>query len=268
MDQAKEEFKSVMAMHASYYKLFDIDEFYMRLSLPDLAKLDKYVGQPEKWLAALGIIREAMEESGLPYIEAKGEAAFYGPKIDFIIKSAIGTEYAISTNQLDFLATERFDLIYAGVDGAEHPVYVIHRAPLGSHERFIAFLIEHFAGKFPIWLAPIQLMIVPISDKHDMYAGALLDRILNAPVVNGSMGIRAAIDRSSERMQKKLRSATLRQIPIVLVVGENEEKTQTVSVRMRDGTDYVQVETGAFIEILKITIENRDDSILRKSLAA
>jgi threonyl-tRNA synthetase len=267
MEQAKEEFKSVMAMHAAYYKLFDIHEFYMRLSLPDLAKLDKYVDQPEKWMTALGIIREAMQESGLPYIEAKGEAAFYGPKIDFVIKSAIGTENAISTNQLDFLATERFNLTYTGEDGSEHPVYVIHRAPLGSHERFIAFLIEHFAGKFPIWLAPVQLMIVPISEKHDVYAGALLDRVLGLPVVNGTMGVRAAIDRSSERMQKKLRSAALRQIPIVLIVGENEEKSQTVSVRMRDGTDYGQVETGAFTDILKKTIESRDDSIFRNSLA-
>ena len=266
MDQAKAEFKAVMAMHAAYYKLFDIQEFYMRLSLPDLTKLDKYIDQPEKWLAALEIIREAMKESGLPYVEAKGEAAFYGPKIDFIIKSAIGTENAISTNQLDFLATERFNLTYTGEDGAEHPVYVIHRAPLGSHERFVAFLIEHYAGKFPIWLAPIQLIVVPISEKHDAYADAVLDRVLALPIANGSMGIRAEVDHSSERMQKKLRSAALRQIPVVLIVGENEEKSQTVSVRMRDGTDYGQVETENFLNVIKETAEARDDLILRRSL--
>ena len=133
-------------------------------------KLEKYVNEPEKWLAALEIIREAMEESGYRYIEAKGEAAFYGPKVDFMIKSVIGTEYAISTNQLDFLATETFDLNYIGEDGKEHPVYVIHRAPLGSHERFTAFLIEHYAGAFPTWLAPIQARLIPISEKSVDYA--------------------------------------------------------------------------------------------------
>ncbi|HEY4124414.1 MAG TPA: threonine--tRNA ligase, partial [Rhizomicrobium sp.] len=143
-DQAKDEFIRVMRLHARYYDLFDIKDYYMRLSLPDLDKLDKYIDEPQKWLDALSIIRAAMTESGYPFVEAKGEAAFYGPKIDFMIKSAIGTEYTISTNQLDFLATETFDLKYIGEDGGEHPVYVIHRAPLGTHERFTAFLIEHY----------------------------------------------------------------------------------------------------------------------------
>ena len=162
-DQAKDEFIRVMKLHARYYDLLNIKEYYMRLSLPDLDKLDKYVDEPEKWLEALAIIRQAMAESGLHYVEGKGEAAFYGPKIDFMIKSAIGTEYTISTNQLDFLATETFDLKYIGEDGADHPVYVIHRAPLGTHERFTAFLIEHYAGAFPTWLAPVQARVIPIS---------------------------------------------------------------------------------------------------------
>src|SRR6202030_771668 len=121
-------------------------------------------------LAAAEIIRAAMKESGFKFIEAKGEAAFYGPKVDFMIKSVIGTEYAISTNQLDFLATQTFGLAYVGEDGKEHPVYVIHRAPLGSHERFTAFLIEHYAGAFPVWLAPVQARIVPITDRVSEYA--------------------------------------------------------------------------------------------------
>ena len=149
-DQAKEEFIKVMRLHARYYDLMNIKEYHMRLSLPDLGKLDKYVDQPDKWLKALDIIKEAMHESGYAYVEGPGEAAFYGPKIDFMIKSAIGTEYTISTNQLDFLATQTFDLSYVGEDGADHPVYVIHRAPLGTHERFTAFLIEHYAGAFPV----------------------------------------------------------------------------------------------------------------------
>ena len=169
-DQAKEEFIKVMRLHARYYDLMNIKDYYMRLSLPDLDKLDKYVDQPEKWLTALDIIREAMKESGYPFKEVKGEAAFYGPKIDFEIKSVIGTEYTISTNQLDFLATQTFGLTYIGEDGGEHPVYVIHRAPLGTHERFTAFLIEHYAGAFPTWLAPVQARVIPISEKANDYA--------------------------------------------------------------------------------------------------
>jgi threonyl-tRNA synthetase len=266
-DQAKDEFKSVMAMHAAYYKIFDIHEFYMRLSLPDLSKLDKYIDQPKKWVSALAIIREAMGESGLPYVEAKGEAAFYGPKIDFIIKSAIGVEYAISTNQLDFLATERFNLTYTAEDGNDRPVYVIHRAPLGSHERFIAFLIEHYAGKFPIWLAPVQAVIVPISDKHKAYAEEVYNNFREMPVSNGSLGFRVTIDHSAERMQKKLRSAALRQIPLAIIVGENEEQSHTVTVRMRDGTNYGQIEFTAFLSVLKESVEKRDDTVLRTRLA-
>ena len=177
-DQAKDEFIKVMRLHARYYDLMDIKEYYMRLSLPDLDKLDKYVDQPDKWLKALDIIKEAMKESGYAYVEGQGEAAFYGPKIDFMIKSAIGTEYTISTNQLDFLATQTFDLKYIGEDGADHPVYVIHRAPLGTHERFTAFLIEHYAGAFPVWLAPIQVA----GDPHQREGGGLCPKGGGHPV--------------------------------------------------------------------------------------
>src|SRR5947208_3208235 len=166
----------------------------MRLSLTNLDKLDKFVDEPQKWLDALAIIRQAMDESGLKYIEGKGEAAFYGPKIDFMIRSAIGTEYTISTNQLDFLATETFDLKYIGEDGAEHPVYVIHRAPLGTHERFTAFLIEHYAGAFPVWLAPVQARVIPISEKVNEYAQQVVDALFQASVVNGTGGLRVDID--------------------------------------------------------------------------
>ena len=267
VDQAKEEFMNVMHMHADFYNLFGIEQFYMRLSLPDLTKLDKYVDQPEKWLKALDIIRDAMEQSGLPYVEAKGEAAFYGPKIDFIVKSAIGTEYAISTNQLDFLATERFDLNYVAEDGTKKPVYVIHRAPLGSHERFIAFLTEHYAGKFPIWIAPLQLNVLPISEKHNDYASKVLSHINDLKVSNGSLGVRASADMSGERVQKKLKMATLKQIPLSLIVGAEEEETNTVTVRMRDGTNFNQIPLADFSTILRDCLENRDDNILTQKLA-
>src|SRR5256885_14102625 len=204
-DQARDEFIRVLHLHARYYELMGIKEYYMRLSLPDMNKLDKYIDEPEKWIAALDIIKLAMRESGYPYVEGQGEAAFYGPKIDFMIRSAIGTEYTISTNQLDFLATETFDLKYAGEDGAEHPVYVIHRAPLGTHERFTAFLIEHYAGAFPVWLAPIQARVIPITEKVNDYAQQVVETLFAAPVVNGTGGVCGGIDTSRERRHEKKR---------------------------------------------------------------
>jgi len=258
-DQAKEEFIRVMHLHARYYDLFDIKDYYMRFSLPDLDKLDKYVDEPEKWLDAMKIIKQAMDESGYRYVEAKGEAAFYGPKVDFMVKSVIGTEYAISTNQLDFLATQTFGLKYIGEDGAEHPVYVIHRAPLGSHERFTAFLIEHYAGAFPTWLAPIQARVIPISDKVSDYAQKVMDQLFATPVVNGTAGLRVDIDTSSERMQKKIRDAQLRKIPYMLVVGEREAAEGKVAVRLRSGKDLGAMPLESFVSRIKQEAETRKD---------
>jgi len=259
-DQAKDEFIRVMHLHARYYDLMNIKEYYMRLSLPDMGKLDKYVDAPEKWIAALEIIKQAMQESGYKYIEGQGEAAFYGPKIDFMIRSAIGTEYTISTNQLDFLATETFDLKYIGEDGAEHPLYVIHRAPLGTHERFTAFLIEHYAGAFPVWLAPIQARVIPISEKVSDYAQKVVDALFAAPVVNGTGGLRVDIDTSAERMQKKIRDAQLKKIPYMLVVGEREAAEGKVAVRLRSGKDLGAMPLGAFIARIKQEAETRVDT--------
>jgi threonyl-tRNA synthetase len=232
----------------------------MLLSLPDLDKLDKYVDEPEKWLKALDIIREAMKESGYPFVEAKGEAAFYGPKIDFMIKSAIGTEYTISTNQLDFLATQTFGLSYIGEDGSEHPVYVIHRAPLGTHERFTAFLIEHYAGAFPVWLAPVQARVIPISDKANDYAHKVRDHLFATPVVNGTGGLRIDMDLAAERMQKKIRDAQLQKIPYLLVVGEREAAEGKVAVRLRSGKDLGPMPLETFTDRIKKEAETRTDS--------
>jgi threonyl-tRNA synthetase len=258
-DQAKDEFIRVMHLHARYYDLMGIKEYYMRLSLPDPANLQKYVNEPEKWLAAAEIIREAMKESGYRYVEAKGEAAFYGPKVDFMIKSVIGTEYAISTNQLDFLATETFDLKYIGEDGKEHPVYVIHRAPLGSHERFTAFLIEHYAGAFPTWLAPIQARLIPISEKAVEYAEKVRQQLTDAQVVNGTAGLRIDIDTTNERMQKKIRDAQMQKIPYMLVAGEREAENGTVAVRLRSGKDLGAMTVDSFLARIKQEAESRRD---------
>ncbi len=258
-DQAKDEFLRVMHLHARYYEMMGIKDYYMRFSLPDLAKKHNFVNEPEKWRAAGDIIRTAMQESGYPYVESEGEAAFYGPKVDFMIKSVIGTEYAISTNQLDFMATETFDLTYIGEDGAEHPVYVIHRAPLGSHERFTAFLIEHYAGAFPTWLAPVQARIIPISEKANAYAHEVRDKLFDIPVANGTAGLRIDIDESNERMQKKIRDAQLQKIPYMLVVGEREAAEGKVAVRLRSGKDLGAMPLQVFMDRIKQEAETRRD---------
>jgi threonyl-tRNA synthetase len=258
-DQAKDEFIRVMRLHARYYNLMGIKDYYMRFSLPDLTKKHNFVDEPEEWRKAGEIIRSAMKETGYPYVEAEGEAAFYGPKVDFMIKSVIGTEYAISTNQLDFMATKTFDLQYIGEDGAEHPVYVIHRAPLGSHERFTAFLIEHYAGAFPTWLAPIQARIIPISERANDYAEKVRQALFDVPVVNGTTGLRIDVDTSNERMQKKIRDAQLQKIPYMLVVGEREAQEGKVAVRLRSGKDLGPMALDTFIARIKKEAESRQD---------
>lgn len=269
-DQAKDEFIRVMYLHQRYYNLFGIsdDDFYMRLSKPDMSKLDKYVDQPEEWEKALNIMVEAMKASGLKYVEADGEAAFYGPKVDFQIKNAIGVEYSISTNQLDFLATQRFNLTYTGEDGNNHPLYVIHRAPLGTHERFIAFLIEHYAGKFPTWLAPVQAMVIPITDDQIGYAEQVKKQLFEADVPTATGGLRVEIDDASERMQKKILLAQQRKIPYMLVVGKQEAKDKTVAVRLRNGTDLGALPVEQVISRLRAEIINRKDTAETPNSAA
>jgi threonyl-tRNA synthetase len=200
-----------------------------------------------------------MVESGLPFVEVVGEAAFYGPKIDFMIKSVIGTEYAISTNQLDFLATDRFNLRYTGEDGGDHPVYVIHRAPLGTHERFVAFLIEHYAGAFPTWLAPTQARVIPIADRHNAYAEQVRQTLFDAPIVTGTGGLRVDVDDSTERMQKKIRNAQLTKIPYVLVVGDAEAAAGTVAVRLRGGQDLGSMPLDQLLARLTQEVQSRQD---------
>lgn len=259
-DQAKDEFLAVMRLHARYYDMLGLKDYYMRLSMPDLAKLDKYVDQPEDWLKALRIMEEAMKESGLPYTSAKGEAAFYGPKVDFQIKSVTGQEYTVSTNQMDFLATQRFNLRYQGEDGQEHPLYVIHRAPLGSHERFVAFLIEHFEGKFPTWLAPMQAVIIPITDDQEGYARQVERALRGSGIRTATGGVRVEVDASNDRMQKKILFAQQRKVPYMLVVGKKEAEDGTVAVRLRDGTDLGAKPLDWLIVRLRGEIEGRKDT--------
>ena len=189
-----------------------------------------------------------------------------GPKIDFQIKSVTGTEYTISTNQLDFLASERFDLKYIGKDGKEHPVYVIHRAPLGSHERFVAFLLEHYAGAFPMWLAPEQVRIIPVSDRHISYAHEVQSTLFDAAVHTGTGGLRVTVDDAQERMQKKIRKAEVDKVPYMLVIGDRELAENTVSVRLRARKDLGSMRLTEVLTRFAQEIKTRKD-IIEPSLA-
>jgi len=188
--------------------------------------MNKYHGEEEMWQKAEKITREALDKSGIEYTVVNEGAAHYGPKMDFKIKSAIGTEYGISTNQIDLYMPEKFGLKYVDKDGKEKPVIVQHRAPLGSSERFIGFLMEHFAGAFPVWLSPVQVQIIPIGEKHLKYAREVSQKFKDKK-------IRTFVDDRSETMQAKIRDSQIKKIPYMLIVGDKEVENNKVSVRLR-----------------------------------
>ena len=265
-DQAKDMFKEVMKLHADLYAIFGIKDYYMRLSLPDMGKLDKYVNHPDKWTAALDVIREAMKESNLPYKEVEGEAAFYGPKVDFQIINAVGKEYTISTNQLDFFASERFDLKYTGADQEKHPLYVVHRAPLGSHERFVAFLIEHYKASFPAWLSPVQVRIITIHAEFNPYAEKLREWLFNAPIKTGTGGLRVECDLSSNTLNSKVRLAQTEKVAYIVVVGKKEIEAGMLAIRLRNG-NTVKHSHEDFMKRIKLECEKRVDGLVDGTLA-
>jgi threonyl-tRNA synthetase len=230
--QAKDQFLEVMQMHDNYYRALGITDFYMVLALRDPANTDKYHGDKEMWQTAEQITREAMDESKIPYIEDFGGAAHYGPKVDFIIRAVTGKEFSASTNQVDLYTPQRFQLTYHDSDSHEKSVAVIHRAPLGSHERFVAFLIEHFGGAFPLWLAPEQIRIVPVMPDMQAYADKVHATLFEA-------GFRVDVDTSDGRLPGKVRAAVMRKIPLILVVGRREVEAQSVTVRDRAGTEIL-----------------------------
>lgn len=230
LEQAKDQFLEVMRMHDDYYRKLGITDFYMVLALRDPANTEKYHDDEQMWQDAERITREAMDESGIPYVEDPGGAAHYGPKVDFMIRTVTGKPYAASTNQVDLYTPSRFGLTYTDSDGAHKPVAVIHRAPLGSHERFVGFLTEHFGGAFPVWLAPEQIRVIPIMPDLLDYAFKVRDTLFDA-------GLRVDVDASDARLNAKVRAATIRKIPLILVVGRREEEHQSVSVRYRSGEE-------------------------------
>jgi threonyl-tRNA synthetase len=215
-DQFADEFRAVNDMYLKYFKIFGVDKYVMRLSLHDPAKLgQKYVNEPELWQETEAMVRRVLIESNIPFIEVQDEAAFYGPKIDVQIWSIIGREFTLATNQVDFNSGNKFKLSFTNQNNQPEVPLIIHRAPLGTHERFIGFLLEHYAGKFPLWLAPLQVKILPISDKFMDYAKTLLNKLKKAD-------IRAEIDDRSEKIGKKIRDTEIAKVPYMLVVGEKE----------------------------------------------
>ncbi len=222
------EIVKIMEMHSYYYDLFGIKDYYVELALPDFKKkADKYFDDPQAWEKAINLLRKAAKQIKIDVIEKEGSAAFYGPKFDFNIKSVTGREFGASTNQLDFGSGKRFNLTYTDKDGLEKIIpYVIHRAPLGSEERFIGFLIEHYAGAFPTWLAPVQVIVLPISDKHQEYAHKVVQQLQE-------VGVRVELNDKNEPLNARIRDTQLQKVPYILVVGDKEVKSDSVSVRSR-----------------------------------
>ena len=250
-EQFESEFMGVIDMYKKYLDLFGIEKYIMRLSLHGKAGLGKkYVDNERLWLKTEDMVRRAMVNGNVPFVEVQDEAAFYGPKIDLQSWSVIGREFTLATNQVDFAVPERFDLKFIKKDGAEEIPLCIHRAPLSTHERMIGFLIEHYAGAFPVWLCPEQVRVIPITDGQNDYAAQITAQLR-------AEGIRVSADMSSERMNAKIRQAQLMKVPYMLVVGANEMAAGLVSLRARDGSQQNNIALGDFIARAKDRIARR-----------
>ena len=242
-DQLNVEFERVIQLILQVYRAFGITDFYFRLSLRDEVS-NKWMGDPAIWQRAQDAAREALRASGHPFVEAPGEAAFYGPKLDVQIKDAIGREFSLSTNQIDFLLPERFGLEYVTSEQTMERPVMLHRAPIGSMERFMAYLIEHYAGAFPVWLAPVQLVFIPIADRHLEAVSRLAERFREKD-------LRVEVDGKAERMQAKIRNAQLQKVPYMAVVGDKELEAGTLNIRRREGGDQVSVAVDQFLAQLE-----------------
>ena len=250
-DQFKEEFLKVCNMYLYYFDVFGIEKYKMRLSLHVPENLgEKYVDEPELWIETEKLVREALIEGNIPFEEISGEAAFYGPKIDVQVWSAIGREFTLATNQVDFAIPKRFGLVYVDENNNDQTPLCIDRAPLGTHERFVGFLLEHFGGDFPLWLAPKQVIILPISDKYLSYANELENKLFEND-------IRVSVDGRSEKMGAKIRDAEINKIPIMLIVGEKEENDGSASVRRRHTGDLGSTSVDKLISEIVEEIINR-----------
>ena len=243
-DQLLEEFENVIDIVLYIFKTLKFDEYTAQISLRDPNNKEKYIGTDENWERAEKAIMQAAEEKGLRTVVEYGEAAFYGPKLDFMVKDAIGRKWQLGTIQVDYNLPERFDLTYTGADDKPHRPIMIHRAPFGSMERFVAVLLEHTGGKFPLWLAPAQCVVLPISEKFNDYAEKVSKYLNNCD-------IRSEIDLRNEKIGRKIRDNELKRVPFLLIVGEKEESDNLVSVRQQGVGDKGQMTTDAFAEMIK-----------------
>ncbi|SEL40147.1 threonyl-tRNA synthetase [Maribacter orientalis] len=248
-DQLDEEFKNVIDLSLYVLSSLGFDNFTAQVSVRDLENPDKYIGSVENWEKAEQAIINAAEEKGLDYVIESGEAAFYGPKLDFMVKDALGRQWQLGTIQVDYNLPERFDLTYKGSDNELHRPVMIHRAPFGSMERFIALLLEHTGGNFPLWLTPEQAIILPVSEKHEKYAEKVLKSLENNE-------IRALIDSRSETIGKKIREAEMSKIPFMLIVGESDVVANTISVRKHGGEDLGAISVTMFTDLVNKEINS------------
>jgi threonyl-tRNA synthetase len=247
-EQVKDEFKKVIDLVLYIFKTLHFDKFTAQISLRDKNTPEKYIGSDENWEKAESAIIEAAAEKGLPTVIEYGEAAFYGPKLDFMVEDALGREWQLGTIQVDYNLPERFELEYTGSDNQKHRPVMIHRAPFGSMERFVAVLLEHCAGDFPLWLATDQMIILPISDKYNEYAEKVSDLLNNSD-------IRGFVDDRNEKIGKKIRDAELQKIPFMLVVGEKEAENGEIAVRQRGHGDLGSMSVESFTKIIESAIE-------------
>ena len=252
-DQLKEEIRDVIALYDESYKILGLENYYLRLSSwdpEDPKGKEKYVDHPTAWEKSERYLAEVLDELGRDYEFAKGEGAFYGPKIDVQFPTVTGRYESVSTVQLDFAIPSRMNLRYTGSDGLEHTPYVIHRAPLSTHERLVGYLVEHFGGAFPTWLAPIQVEVLTVSEQFDDYARSIVDRL------RGNY-VRAELGSSGDTMGKKIREGTVRKIPNLLVVGEREQADATVTLRRYGIRQQETLSVDEFEDRLLKTIKSR-----------
>ena len=247
-DQLDQEFKDVIDLSLYVLNSLGFDNFTAQVSVRDLSKPEKYIGSVENWEKAENAIINAAAEKGLNYVVEAGEAAFYGPKLDFMVKDALGRQWQLGTIQVDYNLPERFELSYKGSDNQSHRPVMIHRAPFGSMERFIALLLEHTGGNFPLWLTPQQAVILPVSEKHEKYAEKVLNSLENAE-------IRGLVDSRNETIGKKIREAEMSKIPFMLIVGDQETQDQTISVRKHGGEEIGTISVEDFAQLVKKEIE-------------
>jgi len=249
-DQVVDEFIGVLDYTVFLMKAFHIKDYSFRLSLRDSQHKDKYLGTDNIWQEAEYKLETAVKKTGLPYDKCEGEAAFYGPKLDVMIKDALGRQWQCGTIQIDFMLPDRFNLEYINEKGQKERPALIHRAPLGSLERFVGILIEHYAGKFPLWLSPVQTVLIPIADRHLEFAQKVSNQL-------ASNGIRIEIDSRNESMQGKIRERTLQKVPYMGIIGDREVKSLSISIRSRDGENIGILSISDFIERLKTEIDKR-----------